>query len=132
MAPRKKAETAKAMAAVPTAEVSEAPKKAPKKTTGKKAAEKKPVENKTTEIVGKAEEKAAVEKKAEIVTSVYIQYAGKEVAAKDLVAAAKAAYLAAGQKEEEIKTFDVYVKPEENAVYYAVNGEGSDDYKIEY
>lgn len=127
MAPRKKAEAAEAkvMAAVPAAEVSEAQKKAPKKQTAKKAVAKKPAEKKTVEGT------TAV-KKEESVTNVYIQYAGKEIAAKELVAAAKAAYVAAGHKEEEIKTFDVYVKPEENAVYYAVNGEGSDDYKIEY
>ena len=30
-----------------------------------------------------------------------------------------------------IETIDVYVKPEENVAYYVINGEGSDDYKIE-
>ena len=33
-------------------------------------------------------------------------------------------------KGAEIKTIEVYVKPEENVAYYVVNGEGSDDYKV--
>ena len=68
----------------------------------------------------------------EIKAAVYVQYAGREVAAQDLLAAAKKAYVAAGHKEEDIETINVYVKPEENAAYFAVNGEGSDDFKIEY
>ena len=48
-----------------------------------------------------------------------------------LVAAAKKAYVAAGHKEEEIETIDIYVKPEENAAYYAVNGIGSEAYRIQ-
>ena len=35
-------------------------------------------------------------------------------------------------KKEEIKTLDVYVKPQEHAAYYAVNGEGSEEFRIEY
>ena len=38
--------------------------------------------------------------------------------------------MAAGHKEEEIETIDIYVKPEENAAYYAVNGIGSEAYRI--
>ena len=31
----------------------------------------------------------------------------------------------------EIETISVYVKPEENAAYYAVNGAGSEEYRIQ-
>ena len=142
MAPRKKAEAVEAelMAAVPVAEAPEVKEEAPKKTTAKKTAAKKTTTTKAAETAEGEEPKKAPAKKApakrtkkaEVVTTVYVQYAGKETAAKDLVAAAKEAYIAAGHKEEDIKTLDVYVKPEESAVYYVVNGEASDDYKIVY
>ena len=126
-APEVKAEAAKKEAPAAKAE---APKKeAPKKTAApKKAAAKAPASKKAP--AKKAAVKAEV--KPEVKTAVYVQYAGKETAAEELIAAAKKAYLAAGHKEADLKTIDVYVKPEEGIAYYAVNGEGSDDYKIVY
>lgn len=67
----------------------------------------------------------------DIKTSVVVQFAGKEVAEKDLIAAVKKAYTKKGNKVGDIKTIEIYVKPEENAAYYVVNGVGADDYKIE-
>lgn len=93
---------------------------APKKTAAKAPAAK------------KAPAKKAAPAKAEVKTAIFVQYAGKETSAEELIAAAKKAYLAAGHKEADIKTIDVYVKPEEGIAYYAVNGEGSDEYKIVY
>lgn len=69
-------------------------------------------------------------KPAETEASVYVQYAGKQIAAKEILEAAKAAYVKA-HKDTEVKTIEIYVKPEEAVAYYVVNGEGSDDYKIE-
>lgn len=110
---------------VKTPEVkAEEPKKeaAPKKTAAPKKAA--------------APKKEAPAKKApvkkEIKTAVYVQYAGKEAEVEKLVAAAKKAYVAAGHKETDIKTVEIYVKPEENTAYYVINGEGSDNYKIIY
>ena len=140
-----KAPAAEVKAAAPAAEVQapEVKKEAPKKaTTAKKATAKKAAEPKETTAAKKtaAPKKAAEPKKAparrtaakkaaEVETSVYVQYAGREVTVKELVAEAKSAYIAEGHKEEDIKTIDVYVKPEENAAYYVVNG--SDGNKIE-
>ena len=59
------------------------------------------------------------------------RFAGKEVAEKDLIAAVKKAYTKKGNKVGDIKTIEIYVKPEESAAYYVVNGVGADDYKIE-
>ena len=67
----------------------------------------------------------------DIKTSVVVQFAGKEVAEKDLIAAVKKAYTKKGNKVGDIKTIEIYVKPEESAAYYVVNGVGADDYKIE-
>lgn len=82
-----------------------------------------------------APKKTAAPRKAEPVkksvkATVYVQYQEKEISSEKLIAEAKKAYLAAGNKEADIKTIDVYVKPEEDAAYYVVNGIGSDDYKI--
>ena len=64
-------------------------------------------------------------------TALYVQYEGKEVSEKDLIAAEKKAYTKLGNKASDIKSLDIYVKPEEGVAYYVVNGTGSDDYKIE-
>ncbi len=120
----KKAETEAApkKTAAKKAEAEAAPKKtAAKKTAVKKAdapkAEKAPAARKTTA------------KKAADAT-VYIQFAGQEIAAKDILEAAKKAF-AEANKDVEIKTIELYVKPEEGAAYYVVNGVGGDDMKIE-
>ena len=117
-----KAETKKA-AAVKTA--------VEKKETVKKeaAAKKEPVKKETAAKKAPARRTAA--KKAEDVkATVTIQFAGKEVVAKNILEEAKKAF-AAANKGVEIKTIDIYVKPEEGVAYYVVNGTGSDDYKIE-
>ena len=108
------------------------------------------VETKTVKAEAKAEDPKEEAKKAEepkketakkapakrttakdIKTSVDVQFAGKEVTEKDLIAAVKKAYTKKGNKVGDIKTIEIYVKPEESAAYYVVNGIGADDYKIE-
>lgn len=109
--------------------------KAPAKTS--KTAETKAAtaaEGKETAPVKKAPARKAPVKKevkpAETEATVYVQYAGKQIAAKEILEAAKAAYVKE-HKDTEVKTIEIYVKPEEAVAYYVVNGEGSDDYKIE-
>lgn len=81
-----------------------------------------------------APKKAAASPKApakkEVESSIYIQYMEREISTDTLVAEAKKSYVAAGNKAADIKTIDIYVKPEENAAYYVINGIGSEDYKI--
>ncbi len=90
------------------AEVKEEAKKAPaKKEPAKKAPTKK-----ATPV------KAA---KAEIKTALYVQFAGNEVTEADIIDKVKAAYVAEGHKESAIKEINLYVKPEEYAVYYVIN-----------
>ena len=110
-----------------------------------KAAETKTVKAEAKAEAPKAEAKKAEEPKKEtakkapakrttakdIKTSVVVQFAGKEVTEKDLIAAVKKAYTKKGNKVGDIKTIEIYVKPEESAAYYVVNGIGADDYKIE-
>ena len=53
----------------------------------------------------------------------YVEYQGKQTLEKDVVAAVKKQWTAAGNKIKDMNTVDIYVKPEENAVYYVINGE---------
>ena len=69
--------------------------------------------------------------KTAVKAQVFVQYLGKEISTDSLVEETKKAFVAAGHQESEIETISVYVKPEENATYYAVNGAGSEEYKIQ-
>lgn len=84
---------------------------------------------KPVETTKKAPAKKAPAKKADPKACVVIEFAGKQIVAKDVLDKAVKAYEEA-HKGAEIKTIEVYVKPEENVAYYVVNGEGSDDYKV--
>ncbi len=74
-----------------------------------------PVKEATKEV-----KKAAPKK--EVKTTLFVQYFGKEVAEKDMIASVKKAWTKAGNKVGDIKTITLYVKPEESAVYYVING----------
>lgn len=54
--------------------------------------------------------------------NVYIQFAGKEVKTGDLVEQVKALWTAEGHRASSIKSLEVYVKPEDAAAYYVING----------
>lgn len=49
--------------------------------------------------------------------TVYVQHQGREISVEETVAAVKADWTG-----ETIKTLELYVKPEDNAAYYVVNG----------
>ena len=126
MSPRKT--TAKAAEATKAA-VKTTPAKTEESKTETAAAEKKapakkatPVKKETT-TVRKTAAKKTVEK-AEIKESVFVQFAGAEYNLDDVKANAKKAWMAeTGKKESDIKDIQIYVKPEEHAAYYVVNGE---------
>lgn len=73
--------------------------------------------------------KKTTAKKTEPDVSFYIEYSGKQIAAGEVLEAVKKDYLAKHEGVT-VKNVEVYVKPEENTAYYAVNGEGSDEYKV--
>ena len=93
-----------------TAKVAEAETKtAAKKTTTKKTTAKKTTARKTTA-------------KKEIKVSAFVEYFGKQVEEKDMIARVKKAWTSSGKKIGDIKTMELYIKPEESAVYYVING----------
>ena len=105
-----KAETAKTPAAEKATE-----KKAPvKKTTIRRTATKKAAA-KTT-----AAKKTTAKK--EIKVNAFVEYYGKQVEEKDIIASVKKAWTSTGKKVGDIKSMDLYIKPEEGAVYYVING----------
>jgi hypothetical protein len=115
------AETATEVKAAATAEEKKAP---AKKAAAKKTAAKKPAA-KTAEKkpAAKTAEKKTAAKKTAVSENVFLQYLGSEITSADLIAKAKKA---SGVKSP--KTVNVYVKPEENKVYYVVdNNAGSFD-----
>mgnify|MGYP006909030462 CR=1 FL=1 len=119
-------------------EEKKAEKKAEEKKTEPKAAEKKTAEKKIT--AKKTEEKAPAKKttakktttkkttakkstaKKEIKVSAFVEYYGKQVEEKEIIARVKKAWTSSGNKIGDIKTMDLYIKPEESAVYYVING----------
>lgn len=55
---------------------------------------------------------------------VNIQFGGKDLKIEEIEAAVKKAWMdETGKKETEIEKLEIYIKPEESAAYYVVNGE---------
>ena len=62
-------------------------------------------------------------------TSMFVEYKGKQVEDKAILAAVKKAWTESGNKVGDMKTVELYIKPEEAAVYYVING--TDTGKVE-
>lgn len=124
----------KAAVEAPVAEEKAAPKKETvKKVPAKKTATVAKKAEAVPEVKEEAPKKETVKKaakKAAPEASVTVQFQGRDIVTAQVVEAATKAF-AEANPDVEIKTIDVYVKPEENVAYYAVNGEGSEDYKVE-
>ena len=60
--------------------------------------------------------------KKEIKVRAVVEYYGKQVEEKDMIANVKKAWTKSGKKVGDIKTMELYIKPEEAAVYYVING----------
>lgn len=117
---KKAVEPAVAKAAETVAEVKKA---APKKVAeAKKAAPKKAAEV-VAEVKKAAPKKTAAKKPANV--KVVVQYADKEISCEQMMQSAKAAWTGA-----EMKDVAFYVKPEENRVYFVVNGEEAGSFEI--
>lgn len=105
----KKTAPAKETASKETPVKAETDKKVP---AGKKTAEKKlPV-------------KKAPAKKTAVKETVYLQYLGKEIDKDEVIKKVKEVWTKTlKNKISDISTITIYLKPEENAAYYVVNGE---------
>ena len=116
----------KAAAPVKEAEVKKAAPaaKAEKKAPAKKAPAKKTAEKKAAAPAAKtAEKKAPVKKAAKVEETVNFQFSGKSYTPDDLMKIFKDVWkYDMNGREEDIKTVELYVKPEENTTYFVVNG----------
>lgn len=63
--------------------------------------------------------------KKEAVQNVYVQFAGKEILTADLAAQVTEKWVALGHRASSIKELNLYVKPEDSAAYYVINGKES-------
>lgn len=87
----------------------------------KKVAEKAADTANTVKKATKATTKKVADKKAELVSEIYVQYAGREASSDAIIAKITDAYVAEGHRASSIKSLQVYLKPEENAAYYVIN-----------
>ncbi|NLG04308.1 MAG: hypothetical protein GX567_10850 [Clostridia bacterium] len=122
-----KAESVKTAIVKAEVKKAEADKAVEKKVVAKKAPVKKAAAKKTP--VKKAAAKKPATAKAALIESYHIQYGrklfgyeeDKDLDKAEIVERCKLSYKEAGNKAA-IKSIDVYVKPEENMVYYVING----------
>ena len=88
---------------------------------------------KKAEAPKKAASKAAAKTtktaKETVSQNVYVQFDGKEVKTEELVEQVKAIWTGEGHRASSIKSLEAYVKPEDAAAYYVINGK--DTGKIE-
>lgn len=95
---------------VETAKKEETAKKAPAKKTTKETTAKETTAKKTTA------------KKAEVKSTMFVQFGGKSYAEEELMKIAKDVWTYdLNQKAEDLTNVELYVKPEENKVYYVMN-----------
>ena len=94
----------------------------------KKAAAKKPATKKATTA-----KKTTAKKEAAVINATYVlQFSGKEVVASDILETVKKVWVDKFQgRLEEIKTIEIYFKPEEHRAYFVVNGLSNGDYFVE-
>ena len=125
---KKEAEKAKEEVKVEVKEApakKEAAKKVPvKKAPVKKAAvsKKEPVKKETAKKTEAPKKTAEV--KAEVKASVNFQFSGKSYTPGDLLNICKDVWkYDLNGKEEDLKSVELYVKPEENTTYYVINGD---------
>ena len=95
-----------------------------------KAAAKAKTTAKKAETAAKTAKPAAKKaEKADPVIKTILQYDGKEIDVTTVAADALKKYKSV-HKRKVVKEFVVYVKPEENAAYFTVNGEGDENDKV--
>ncbi len=62
-----------------------------------------------------------------------VEFAGKQIESKEVIAKAKKVWVDEGnqdRKVKDLKTMDLYIKPEENAVYYVFNEDESGSFPL--
>ncbi len=63
-------------------------------------------------------------------TAVYVEFYGEQVSQEELVKETKKIWTDGGNKESDIKSIALYVKPEEDRCYYVINGDATGTFHI--
>lgn len=122
-APKTENVTTEDKAKTPAAVPAKTEAKTETKTKVKAAAKKAPVK--------KAASAKRAAKKAELTSVLYVQFSGKSYAQDELVKMAKDVWrYDLKQKVRDLTSIELYVKPEENIVYYVMNKEFSGSFFI--
>lgn len=95
-----------------------------KKGTAKKETEKKEAVKKEA-VKKETVKKETVKKEDAQEKQVYVQYAGKEYSLTAIEENVKKVWEAEGHRASSIKKLDIYIKPEESAAYYVINGKNA-------
>ena len=124
----KKTEAAKSVAATKTPVATTAAKEAPKPAAKKPAVKKAAAPAAKKPAAKKAPAKVAT---AEVKTNIVLQYADKNVTFDTIIENAQnVCQYDMGKNPADIKKLDIYVKPEENTVYFVVNDKELGNYGL--
>ena len=92
--------------------------------TAKKAPAKKAPAAKKETVKKETVKKAPAAKKSVVKEEVNFQFSGKSYTSDDLIRITKDVWkYDLNGKEEDVKSIELYVKPEENTAYYVINGD---------
>ena len=61
----------------------------------------------------------------------YVEYYGKQIDEASLIKEAKAIWTKSGKKAADLKSLNLYIKPEENTAYYVFNDDETGSFVIE-
>lgn len=125
-----KAENIKTEETVAEPKAAESKAAEPKKAPAKKAPKNESTKAEKTQSVKKSTGNTPV-KKAEAKSTLHIQYGGKSLAEEDLIKSAKDVWkYDLKRKVGDLTSIELYVKPEENKVYYVMNGDCTGSFDI--
>ena len=100
-------------------------------TTATKKPGRKPAAEKKAPAKKETVRKETAAEKTEVRESLHIQFNGKSYASEELVRIAKDVWVFdLNQEEKDFKSVELYVKPEENVVYYVINGSVQGSFNI--
>lgn len=66
---------------------------------------------------------AQIIKEEAVKEMICLQYQGKDITNDKMLSMVKSVWKQEGRNEKDIKSIDIYIKPEESQIYYVVNGD---------
>jgi len=66
----------------------------------------------------------------EVKQNVYVEFYGEQIDQAEVIAQAKKIWTDSGKKASDLKKLEIYIKPEDDRVYYVFNGIDSGSFPI--